>query len=214
MISTRTKTEITQLIQGPVGKLEVVCSIADEEKKSAWGIVCHPHPLYSGTMNNKVVTTLTKAFQGIGLNTVRFNFRGVGQSEGQYDNGRGELDDLLAVMTWIGCAARHSPEIWLAGFSFGAYIAAQAATQIALKKLVLVAPPVENFPMQSLPPFLCPWILVQGDQDEVVPPAAVYTWAESRTPVPKILRFPQATHFFHGQQTELRSRVEKALTVS
>ncbi len=100
MITTLTK-EVTELINGPAGKLEIAITPALTEERSAWGIVCHPHPLHGGTMHNKVVTTLAKTFQGMGVTTVRFNFRGVMRSEGLYNNGEGELDDLLAVIDWV-----------------------------------------------------------------------------------------------------------------
>jgi alpha/beta superfamily hydrolase len=209
MISTKT-TEKTQLIYGPAGKIEVAVSEPSESARKAWGIVCHPHPLHGGTMNNKVVTTLAKTFQGMGLNTVRFNFRGVGKSEGLYDEGAGELNDLLAVVDWVFETSKQR-EVWLAGFSFGAYIAASAAPIIEAKKLVTVAPAVQHFPMETLAPILCPWVLVQGERDDVVPPELVFKWAETREPKPAVLRFPDAGHFFHGQLSELRTRIQEAL---
>lgn len=209
MITTQTK-EQTQLINGPAGKLEVAINEATAPEHSAWGIVCHPHPLYGGTMHNKVVTTLAKTFTGMGVTTVRFNFRGVMRSEGGFDQGNGELDDLLAVIDWVQ-QVHIKNEIWLAGFSFGAFIAAKAATQIPVNKLVTVAPPVQHFPMQHLPPITCPWVLVQGELDDVVPPKEVFAWAEARNPRPTIIRFPQAGHFFHGQLSELRAQITAAL---
>lgn len=211
MITTLMPTETTHLIDGPAGQLEVAVGEPTGTPRGAWAVICHPHPLFGGTMHNKVVTTLAKTFQYLGLHTVRFNFRGVGKSEGQFDNGDGELNDLLAVIEWVQ-RERAQQDIWLAGFSFGAYIAAKAATLIPAKKLVTIAPAVEHFPMQHIPPILCPWILVQGDQDEVVPAEAVYAWAEQRDPKPIIVRFPQAGHFFHGQLGELRSELEALLS--
>lgn len=202
--------ETATSIQGPAGKLEIAMGTPIGMDRSAIGIVCHPHPLHGGTMYNKVVTTLSRAFQGLGLTTVRFNFRGVGNSQGSFDHGRGEVDDLLAVVKWLQNEMGHQ-EIWLAGFSFGAFIAANGAVQLPAKKLVTVAPPVMHFPMRDLPPILCDWVLVQGEQDDVVPPEEVFVWAESRQPPPTILRFPEAGHFFHGQLGELRLRVEEAL---
>lgn len=210
MMTILTK-EITQLIDGPAGKLEILVTEPTAEKRNAWGIVCHPHPLHGGTMHNKVVTTLAKTFQGLGLTTVRFNFRGVMRSEGSYGNGDGELDDLLAVIDWVQQTSIKN-EIWLAGFSFGSYVAAKAATRIPITKLVTVAPPVHHFPMQELPPILNPWVLVQGDKDDVVPAKDVLAWAEARDPKPVILRFPTAGHFFHGHLTELRAEITAALT--
>jgi alpha/beta superfamily hydrolase len=197
-------------IEGPVGQLEVLKSGPIGDERHAFGIVCHPHPLHGGTMNNKVVTTLVKAFQNLGLLTVRFNFRGVGASDGEFDGGKGEMEDLLAVINWLRQEDPARP-IWLAGFSFGAYIAAQVATQMHFERLVLIAPPVVNFPMITLPPILSPWVLVQGEKDDVVHSEEVFTWAKGREPTPTILRFPDAGHFFHGQLGELRSRIEEAL---
>lgn len=208
MISTLIKNETSKLIQGPAGELEMI--VGHQSDKGAWGIVCHPHSQFGGTMHNKVVTTLVKTFQDLGLNTVRFNFRGVGRSEGHFDKGNGELDDLVAVMSWVQEQYRNY-DIWLAGFSFGAYVAAKAATKIPITKLVTVSPPVPHFPMQSLPPITCPWVLAQGEKDEVVPAKDVFEWAEKREPKPILLKFPEAGHFFHGQLVELRTRLEEVL---
>ena len=211
MITTLTKNETLLLIDGPAGKVELVLGTPEGKSNGAWGIVCHPHPLFGGTMHNKVVTTMTKVFQHFGLTSVRFNFRGVGQSEGEYDRGNGELEDLMAVIDWV-LDQRINQDIWLAGFSFGAYVALRAAiVRKEVKKLVTIAPPVENFPILELPPVTIPWILVQGEKDDVVVPEKVLAWAESREPKPVIIRFPEAGHFFHGQLQELRTRIEEAL---
>lgn len=208
MISTLIQNETSKLIDGPTGELEMI--VGQQTEKGQWGIVCHPHSQYGGTMHNKVVTTLVKTFQDLGLNTIRFNFRGVGRSEGHFDKGNGELDDLVAVISWIQ-EKHHNYDIWLAGFSFGAYVAAKAATLIPINKLVTVAPPVQHFPMQTLPPITCPWVLAQGEEDDVVVPQEVFAWAESRNPKPIILRFSEAGHFFHGRLIELRTRLEEVL---
>ena len=210
MITTKITNETTSTIQGPAGLLELAYAEPTSEKRNALGIVCHPHPLHGGTMNNKIVTTLAKMFHGLGLFTVRFNFRGVGKSEGRFDQGQGELEDLLAVIDWVQREKNHH-EIWLSGFSFGASIALKAATQLPIHRLIAVAPPVDHFAMRSLPPVLCPWILVQGEKDDVVPAEAVLAWAEHRQPKPHIIRFKEAGHFFHGQLTELRVEIENAL---
>jgi len=202
--------EATQLIKGPTGQLELAIGEPLAEEREAWGVVCHPHPLYGGTMHNKVVTTLAKTFQGLGVPTVRFNFRGVMRSEGEYGHAEGELEDLLAVVSWL--QQQHAKrELWLGGFSFGGYIAARAASQLQVKKLVTVAPPVRNFPMETITPIAHPWVLVQGERDDVVPPEEVLSWAESCNPKPIILRFPEAGHYFHGQLTELRNEIQTAL---
>ena len=210
MLTTLTRTETSTLIDGPTGKLEVALSAPTEKPRRGFAVVCHPHPLHGGNMHNKVVTTLVRLFQHLGLYTVRFNFRGVGQSEGFFDEGRGEVKDLLAVIDWV--RLEHPDiDVWLAGFSFGSFVAAQAALDLPVKQLVTVAPPVEHFPMRSLPPILCPWVIVQGELDEVVPPAAVFDWAEHRNPKPTLIRLPKADHFFHGQLQLLRAELEAVL---
>jgi uncharacterized protein len=212
-MTTLAPSETTELIAGKVGKLETIVTTPTTDERNAWGIVCHPHPLYGGNMHNKVVTTLVRAFQGLGVTTVRFNFRGVGQSDGEFDNGCGEQEDLLAVMAWAQ-QQFNKKEIWLAGFSFGAYIAASVASQVPVNQLVLVAPPVQHFAMQTLTPLINAWILAQGEADDVVPAADVFAWAESRNPKPTILRFPNVGHFFHGELSTLRSRVQEALVAN
>lgn len=195
---------------GPAGKLEVAMGTPIGLDRNALGIICHPHPLHGGTMYNKVVTTLARTMQGFGLTTVRFNFRGVGKSQGEYDHGRGEVEDLMAVVKWVQ-AQTHHQEIWLAGFSFGAFIAASGATRLSVKKLITVAPPVMHFPMRDLPPILCDWIIAQGEKDDVVPPEEVFIFAESRQPPPVVIKLPEADHFFHGQLGVLREKLEEAL---
>ena len=210
MITTAIQEETAAIIKGPAGDLELLTVKPTENERSPWGIVCHPHQLYGGTMHNKVVTTLAKIFQGMGLNTVRFNFRGVGRSEGRFDDGYGELEDLLAVIDWVQQEYANK-EIWLAGFSFGAFIAASGATRLSVKKLITIAPPVMHFPMRDLPPILCDWIIAQGEKDDVVPPEEVFIFAESRQPPPVLIKFPEADHFFHGQLGVLKEKLEEAL---
>lgn len=210
MITRLAENEMTHLINGPAGKLELAVTVTDLNAP-AWGVVCHPHPLFGGTMHNKVVTTLVKTFQSQGVNTIRFQFRGIGQSQGEFDHGRGELEDLYAVLQWMQKEYGAHP-LWLGGFSFGAYIAAQASTAWPTAKLITVAPPVENFPMHLIPPILCDWLLLQGEQDEVVSAEAVYAFAESRQPEPTLIRFPETGHFFHGQLNALRAAVVQWLS--
>lgn len=211
MITTYVKDEVATTIHGPAGLLEI--AIAEPPAltgRKAWGIVCHPHPKFGGSMHNKVVTTLAKVFRELGGISVRFNFRGVGNSEGAYDNGEGELDDLMAVIDWV-LQERPDHEIWLAGFSFGAYIALKAATKIPVAKLVTVAPAVNHFHLENLSAVTCPWVLAQGERDEIVPAQEVFAWAEKRDPKPIILRFPEAGHFFHGELNMLHTRLVEAL---
>lgn len=195
-------TESKFIFPGTVGNLEV-WTTPNENQKNATAIICHPHPLHGGTMTNKVVTTLARTFSELGLRTVRFNFRGVGKSEGEYDAGIGETNDLLALVKWVK-TVNPQDEIWLAGFSFGGFVAARAAVQISPAQLVTVAPQVSRFIEDKLPPITVPWILVQGEQDDVVSPQEVFAWIETLNPKPVVIRMPDAGHFFHGKLTELR----------
>jgi alpha/beta superfamily hydrolase len=201
--------ETPTTIQGPVGNLEAVIT-QPETQIPITGIVCHPHPLYGGTMNNKVVTTLVKTFASLDVPTIRFNFRGIGKSEGEFAQGIGELEDLRAVINWSR-AQLPNKEIWLAGFSFGAYIAARAATEESAALLITVAPAVNHADFDSLPEFKKPWIVVQGDQDEVVPAEEVFTWIKTRQPIPELIVLKGATHFFHGRLIELQDRLKEAI---
>lgn len=213
-MQTFPQTETTFLLPGPAGDLELLATPVKAEvvPRNAIGIICHPHPLFGGTMTNKVVSTLARAFGDLGLPTVRFNFRGVGKSGGTFAEGIGEQDDLLAVVQWVKTVAP-TCDIWLAGFSFGSAISAHVATQIPVAQLVSIAPPVPRFDLLNLPPVTCPWIVVQGEADDVVMPEDVYAWVATRNPVPTFIRMPGAGHFFHGQLLELRRLLETALMV-
>jgi len=201
------------LLQGPQGDLEVLSATAPNHitARHAVAVICHPHPLFGGTMGNKVVTTLARTFAELGLNTVRFNFRGVGKSAGAFDNGIGETDDVLAVVKW---AQETFPgdALWLAGFSFGAFVAARAAVQLpAVAQLVSIAPQVSRFIEDDMPEITCPWLLVQGEADEVISPQEVFAWLATRQHQPTLIRMPDASHFFHGRLVELRERLMAVL---
>lgn len=196
-------------IAGPAGAIEARLEnpLPAEARPAVVGVVCHPHPLHGGTMQNKVVHTVARAMQEAGAPTVRFNFRGVGQSEGVYADGLGELDDALAVIGWAqahwGCE-----RLWLAGFSFGAAVALHAAQSARPAKLVTVAPPVGRLITQPVARPPCPWLIVQGDRDELVDFATVQRWAASYAPdAPKLMVMRDAEHFFHGRLVELRAGV-------
>lgn len=198
-------------IDGPAGPLEGrIEDPAPGVRPAVIGVVCHPHPLHGGTMQNKVVHTLGRAMQELGAPTLRFNFRGVGQSAGSYDTGRGELDDALAACAW---ARRrwHCDELWLAGFSFGAAIALQAAVKVMPAKLVTVAPPVGRLIVTPVQRPSCPWLVVQGDRDELVDFATVQSWVAAFGDPPRLAVLEGAEHFFHGRLVELRARVSEFL---
>jgi alpha/beta superfamily hydrolase len=197
-------------LAGPAGALEALIETprleaSEDAAVRAFAVVCHPHPLYGGTLDNKVVWTLARAFQQFGAPAIRFNFRGVGASEGRYDDGRGETADALAVIAygrrrWPGAA------LWLGGFSFGGVVAVRAAGAAGPERLVAVAPGLTKIDISAAAP-ACPWLIVQGDADEVVPPEAVQRWAEGLRPPAKLVMLPGASHFFHGRINELRDVV-------
>jgi hypothetical protein len=200
-------------IPGPAGLIEARLEdpLPSGTRPVVIGVVCHPHPLHGGTMQNKVVHTVARAMQEAGAPTVRFNFRGVGQSGGTYADGIGEVDDALAVVEWArsrwNCAA-----LWLAGFSFGAAVALQAAAQARPSRLVTVAPPVGRLITQPIARPPCPWLIVQGDRDELVDCETVRRWAASYAQdAPELLVMNDAEHFFHGRLGELRAGVLRFL---
>ncbi|CAN5267157.1 Dot/Icm type IV secretion system effector CoxH3 [soil metagenome] len=205
--------ETAIMIPGPIGLLEAIIAAPKEQERGITAVICHPHPLYGGAMGNKVVTTLFRAFQSSGLHAVRFNFRGVGASTGEYDNGIGESADCVAVLQWVQ-AQRPNDAIVLAGFSFGSYVAARVAAEFPTCLLITVAPPVHHFDFTPITMPDCPWYVIQGDQDEVVAPSEVYAWVKQLSPAPTLIVMPKATHFFHGHLTELRQRVEQVVADS
>ena len=203
-------------IPGPAGLLEarIEDPVPPGEPHAVVAVACHPHPLHGGTMQNKVVHTAARAMQEAGAATVRFNFRGVGRSEGRYDAGKGELDDALAVVGWT---RRHfaCDAVWLAGFSFGAATALQAALGGARPlRLVTIAPPVGRLLHDAIDRPACPWLVVQGDRDELVDAVAVRDWVARFEPAPELLVVPGAEHFFHGKLVELREGVGRWLRAS
>lgn len=200
--------------QGAAGVLE---GLVDEPAEGAFkgvAVISHPHPLFGGTMQNKVVQTLAKAFVQNGWRAIRFNFRGVGTSAGVYDEGRGELDDLLAVIAQSHSSSAPATGLALAGFSFGAFVTSHAAAQLApsghLEKLVLVGAAASRFQLAPVPLDLHEkTLVVHGEVDDTVPLASVMDWARPQSlPVSVI---PGVEHFFHGQLPLLRSLVSRHL---
>ena len=197
-------------IPGPIGPLEALLEMPADADFSRYAVICHPHPLFGGTMDNKVVHALARAMQELGLVTLRFNFRGVGQSAGAYDNAVGETDDALAVADWA--AARYpDAELWSAGFSFGSFVAYCLALQRSATRLVTVAPPVQRFDFERLSVPTCPWLVVQGDQDELVNHEHVLEWTRRLVPPPQVAILAGAEHFFHGRLADLKAAVQAFL---
>ena len=181
-----------KLLEFDSQKLEVrthEAKVMDSQKASGLAIVCHPHPLYGGTMDNKVVHTLCRAYKDQGIHAIRFNFRGVGQSSGVYGEGEGEQEDLALIVKWARDLEPELP-LFLAGFSFGAYVAARFAEfkqerasgngdYQEIKNLILVAPPVHHFGLADVVNISCPLTVVQGLEDEVVPAEKVIDWVKT-----------------------------------
>jgi alpha/beta superfamily hydrolase len=171
----------TFALRGPVGRLEVSVDLPESGLRAGVAIVCHPHPEHGGTMHNKVVTILERSLRESGLATVRFNFRGVGAA------------------------------IWLAGFSFGSYVALRNAARLGADALITVAPPVGRWDLEGFEMPACPWLLIQGEEDEVVDPDAVFAWAEKLKPHPSVVRMPETSHFFHRRLMDLRGAVKNGV---
>jgi len=169
-------------------------------------VICHPHPLYGGSLKNKVVHILAETFNDMGMLSVSFNFRGVGRSEGRFDEGRGETDDLLAVVKFFRERHPEAP-VWLAGFSFGAFVAMRGQREAGAERLLLVAPPVSMFDFADIPEPEIPWMVVQGGRDEIIDPMAVSHWVHDRPNRPLYRWMADADHFFHGRLNRLRDSV-------
>ncbi|MFK8052265.1 MAG: alpha/beta hydrolase [Woeseiaceae bacterium] len=196
-------------IEGPAGRLEAIWDHPAEDTADGQtvAIVCHPHPAHGGAMTNKVAHTLARAMTLSGWQAIRFNFRGVGESDGHYDEGRGELLDALAVVQWAE-AQFPGAKLVLAGFSFGAAIALQASHQVNAERLVLIAPPVGRIldPSWKIPEMVDA-LIVQGGQDEIVDAEQVVDWANGQPEGLDFIMMEEAGHFFHGALVALRQLV-------
>ncbi len=190
-------------IAGPVGAIECAIDTPTQAPPRGLAVLCHPHPLHGGTMDNKVVQTLARALVGLGYTSVRFNFRGIGKSEGAWDEGQGEVDDAVAVIAALRLPGQ---TLVVGGFSFGGYVASQAAARLpaeqGAERLVLIAPAVANFTMAAVP---ADTLVVHGETDDVVPLSACFDWARPQALPVTVL--PGAGHFFHGQLPVLKQIV-------
>jgi len=185
-----------ELVAGPAGRIE--CAVdAPEGETRGRALIAHPHPQFGGTLDNKVVQTLARAFVDLGYESWRPNFRGIGESEGAYDQGRGEVDDLFAVYEKI------NPSV-LAGFSFGAAMQAMLAHRVKAERMVLVGVAVTNFDVPRVP---AGTLVIHGERDETIPLAAVLDWARPQE-LPVIL-VPDADHFFHRKLQVLREIITR-----
>lgn len=191
---------------GPAGRLEALIEQPDADTPVGVAVVCHPHPQQGGSMQNKVAHMLARSFTKTGHAALRFNFRGVGGSDGQFAEGDGEVEDVLAA---VDVARKRYPDgsLWLAGFSFGAAMAIRAAAEVSVDGLVSVAPAAYRFAGDLSVQPDCPWLVVHGEDDEVVPVQESIDWINGLNPGPELRLFPATGHFFHGKLVDLRTVV-------
>ena len=190
---------------GAVGQLEGIITVPNDVDTRYLAILGHPHSLQGGTMHNKVVTTLARAFKELGIASIRFNFRGVGQSEGNYDAGIGESEDmLLLARDWL--SVKPDTILLFAGFSFGSYVAYRAASQCQHALLITVAPSVHHYDYTEFTPAPTPWIIMQGTEDELVPMPLINDFV-ARFPALTLIPFEGTSHFFHGKLIPLKQRL-------
>lgn len=202
--------EHTYFFPGQVGQLEVVVTVPADANLNYVAILGHPNSLQGGSMNNKVVTTMVRVFKELNIPCVRFNFRGVGQSEGEYDEGIGESEDMQLIATqWLN--ELPNAKLIFAGFSFGSYVTYRVATRMQHAILISIAPAVHLYDYAEFSPEPTPWIVVQGDEDEVVPVAMVENFFAQTNALP-ILMFAKTSHFFHGQLIGLKQRLIDAMS--
>lgn len=190
------------LIAGEAGRLEGILHYPPATPR-AIAVVAHPLPTMGGTMENKVVTTLAKTFVELGYAALRFNFRGTGNSAGAFDEGNGEVEDVIAAVEHARHILGELPLV-LAGFSFGGYVQARAAQRLHPKRLVLIAPAVGRFAMPQVP---SDTLLIHGEQDDVIPLEEALLWARPQH-LP-IVVLPETQHFFHGRLNILKRLVMK-----
>lgn len=194
----------TLLLPGPAGAIETLVAVPDAAPRGV-AVICHPHPLHGGALSNKVAYTLAACALKAGFVAARFNFRGVGRSQGTHDEGRGETDDTLAVAAWLR-GQRPGAPLLLAGFSFGAFVSLKAAARARPALQVSIAPPFKYFEAEPLPPRPeAPWLVVHGRDDEVVDYAGTRAVLERYQPPPELVTLDGVGHFFHGRLRDLEA---------
>ena len=202
-------TPVNQFIDGPAGSLEVLFTQPEGTPAKALALICHPHPQFGGTMDNKVVQTLAKAFMELGCATMRFNFRGVGNSAGVFDDGIGETEDAATALAWARAQLPSPTPLIAAGFSFGCFVQTLLLPRSQPQQLVLVGPAVNRF---KIPEVAKDTIIIHGEEDDVVPLADVMNWARPQG-LP-VTVFPGAGHFFHGRLTELKTVIKRNISLA
>ena len=193
----------TVLLLGPAGKLEVVINRPRAAPRGI-ALIAHPHPLHGGTLDNKVVQTLASTFAELDCVALRMNFRGIGQSQGEYDDGSGETDDMLFLADYAKREFGELP-IFLAGFSFGGFVQTRVATKLDIYKLILIAPAAGRFDVAEVKPDT---LVIHGELDETVPLKDIMDWARPQH-LP-IVVIPGADHFFHRRLHLIKQLVSQA----
>ena len=199
----------TFFIEGKAGRIEAAHDKIKDANLNKVAIICHPHPLYQGTMHNKVVTTLARAMKSCSIESFRFNYRGVGDSQGEYGEGFGELEDLLSVYEWVK-ANTSAKEIILCGFSFGGAIAYMGIEKMDIvSSLITIAPAVDRFDLSGYSAPIKRWLVVQGTDDDTVNPQSVFDFIASQDDTNlTLVKMDEVGHFFHGKLTDLKEVVE------
>ncbi len=198
------------IVDGPAGRIETLLELPDDVEPTGLAIICHPHPLHGGALTNKVAHTLARVACDLNLAALRFNFRGVGKSEGEHDHGVGEVDDAAAVLA--SAKATYPGPLLFAGFSFGGAVAMELARRERADYLVTIAPAVSRIdrdPTWSAPQL--PWLLVQGDADELVDIQETIDFVNTLDPGPELTVLEGVDHFFHGKLTALRQLLVERL---
>ena len=193
-------------IDGPAGKLEAELLLPENQLEHCVALVLHPHPLFHGSMHNKVVTTLCRAVADLGIPALRFNFRGVGASAGEHDDGHGEQDDATAAAHWL-TGEYPNRKLLLAGFSVGAATAIRIAERLNTAQLISCGVPTRYFSGEAIT-VACPWLAVHGEADDVAPWRDAEQWLTSQRNAPVVVSKPDVGHFFHGELSWLRATVK------
>ena len=198
-------------LNGPAGRIEGLLQEQAGVAHETIALVCHPHPLYGGTLHNKVTHRVAATLHARGAAVLRFNFRGVGTSEGVHDRGRGELHDSLAVLDWL--RRRHpGAAAWVAGFSFGSWVASRvAAAEAAVERLILVAPPVHTQTFEEMRTCPVPKLVIQGTADVVCKPENLERVYPEWAPPKRLEKVEGASHFFDRKLAELSEAIERGL---
>lgn len=198
------------LLDGLVGPLEAILTIPQihHTRPNHLALLGHPHSLQGGTFNNKVVTTMVGAFRELGIPSLRFNFRGVGRSAGSYDGGIGESQDMIFLAQTL---KGPSTQLIFAGFSFGSYVAYRAAAQLDSALLITIAPPIHHYDYQAFSKAPSPWIIIQGQTDDIVPSALITDFSKSITPPISLYLFPDTGHFFHRKLIQLKDQLIQSI---